>query len=134
METTTKTRGRARTTRLSLSDEEIAQVITLFDTGDSGGAVMLAKQFNVQPNYVSQLLKNHGRTLQRGRKPGTTTAVIPVITAEMSAELVEAYTSGSMKLAALSTKTGIPASFLSNHLKSVGVAVRRGKPVKVAAL
>lgn len=132
METTTKPRGRARTTRLSLNDTEVAQVLEQFTAGNSGGAVALAKAFNVQPNYISQLLKNHGLTLQRGRKPGTTTAVVPVITAEMSAELVQAYNSGSMKLAALSAKTGIPASVLSLHLKSVGVEVKRGKPSKVA--
>jgi hypothetical protein len=67
LKTGTGKRGKIRTTREKLDESEHAEVLNKFDTLGLG-AVVLAKEYNVQPQYMSLFLKANGRVVKRGKK------------------------------------------------------------------
>ena len=124
---TPKTRGRVRSTRTEISAEELNDAIAQHRLGK--GVVALARELNVQPKFLSDLLKMRGEEIHKGRPVGTNNAavVLQMITPEIRQELVQKY-QNNIRLRALSRETGFPTKIISQILKEEGVDVNRGKP------
>lgn len=119
-------RGRTRTTKLELNETEQQMVVNQFRSGGLG-VVAIAKEFNVQPTYVSNLLKSQGIEIARGRRFGSTSKQVLVVSPETITALVNRYNEGT-KIVALSREFNIPQAIVSAQLKANGIIVKRGKP------
>jgi hypothetical protein len=125
--TTPVARGRARSTRTELTETEIVEAVAQFHLGT--GVVAMARELNVQPSYLSNILKQRGCDIRKGRPVSSNNAavVMQMITPEIREELVQKY-QANIRLRALSRETGFPTKVISQVLKEEGVDVSRGKP------
>jgi len=146
-------RGRVRTTRLALDSTELAEVLEKFDKGN--GVVVLSKEYNVQPTYISNYLKEQGRTIKRGNSNPEALAKARAVRAEnrtpvekapkedraprMKKEVVTIDNETLQKMAkrhledlvpvgTFAAELGMYPAEVSAQLKAIGCEPRRGNP------
>lgn len=118
-------RGKSRSTLVELDAATLAEAIARYK--ERGQIAIVAKEFNVQPSYLSAELKKLGIEVKRG---GILAARVkaPVVymtdSDTLRAKLL--YRKGST-LVALSRKYNVPANIISEQLKALGVKIRKGK-------
>lgn len=126
--------GRERITRRDLDENEKQEVIAKFNRGE-GGVVALAKEYTVQPQFISALLKAAGCVIKRGAGAGMKKALearqlnrreVPALTDSMLNDLVKRYKAGE-RIGTFVSETGIPQPMISAGLKSRGIEIRRGR-------
>lgn len=141
-------RGRVRTTRLALDSAELAEVLEKFDKGN--GVVILSKEYNVQPTYISNYLKEQGRTIKRGNSNPEALAKARAVRAaqrraafgmenrpqkevvtidnETLQKMAKRHFENLVPIGTFAAELGMYPAEVSAQLKAIGCEPRRGNP------
>ena len=120
-------RGRVRTTRLALDSAELAEVLEKFDKGN--GVVILSKEYNVQPTYISNYLKEQGRTIKRGNSnPEALKKEVVTIDNETLQKMAKRHFENLVPIGTFAAELGMYPAEVSAQLKAIGCEPRRGNP------
>jgi hypothetical protein len=120
---------RARRTLVELAEEDKPKVLALFDAGQ-GGINSLAKDFNVQPQYMAAFLKANNRELiPKGGIRKTRKEMEP---GEISTAVAD-FNAERMGMVALAQKYNVQIQYMKDTLVAHGCDVRRkGRRPKAA--
>ena len=130
-------KGKVRTTKLEATPEEIVEIFSLFDSGEMKPVMDLAKRFNLQPTYISNLIKESGRKFTRAKraegassnlKPRARTTLVE-LSDELKDEAARRFKAGE-GLVALATEHNVSPPLMREWLVERGCVITRGRKAK----